>query len=841
MLKLSTPFKLAFLELKHGWKHFGVFVTCLILGVAIMATVNTFGSVVQNALNHEAQGLLGGNIEVRIRGVAAQDKEVQFLKKYGKVSYVATMRAMAHSGEEHTLVELKAIDKNYPLIGDLEFNENINKSDVFKENGIAVDRILLSQINAKLGDTIQLGEEVYTIKATLKKEPDRAVQIFNFGPRVMLSHESIKASKLVNTFSLVEHRYRILTKPEITVNEVFEETVKQELQSNFPNTSWRVNSGTDGNRMLKRFLNQLLSFLNLSGLSTFLIAGIGIASAVRSYLSRKVETIAVLKVQGASKKLIAKTYIMVLTLLSLFAGVVGVCIAQAIISSLMPILKGILPVLEGGSAMHFPSLLLAVWYGLLVAYLFSVPALLSALEICPALLFRSKINVLYLHNNKAVRLSVFIFSVLLFLTLYVTAVDKLFTIGAICLITLAFCLFYLCVTAVKAWAKRIHVKKSWLKLAVGNLYRPGATTGTVVFAIGISLMVLIALTLTESNFQQRIQKVVEERAPSLFMIDIQPHQKQNLEALLKEYSPHVMMYPMVRGRVSYVNGVPANEVTVDPDIDWVMRGDRGISYSNKAPENAIISHGKWWNDTQASNNPLLSVDQRILSGMNLKLGDTITLTILGKDITAKIANARQIDYSTFQINFAMMLSQGVIDKMPHTSVATIHMENATNETEFEIVKRIAKEFPGVTTIRTKEIVSLVQTLMNHIATALSLTVGLSLFAGLLVLASSLSSTIDQRRYDVAVLKVYGARKSDIIKSCTAEWMLLALITSIISAVIGTFSAYLINSQLRAQEFDLMPEVTLTTILLCCIIVWCVGFIGNRKLFNLRPSNILRNE
>lgn len=834
------PLKLALLELKHGWKHFSVFVTCLVLGVAIMATVNTFGSIVQKSLKHEAQGLLGGNLEVRIRGVAAQQEEVEFLKKYGDISYVATLRAMAHSGDNHKLVELKAVDKNYPLIGDLVFNENIQKGDIFKNNGIAVDNILLSQMNLKIGDTIQLGEDVYTIKATLKTEPDRAVQIFNFGPRVMVSHQDLKSSKLINTFSLVEHRYRILTKDGITANEAFESQVEKELQANFPNTSWRVSSGTDGNRMLKRFLNQLLSFLNLSGLSTFLIAGIGIASAVRSYLSRKVETIAVLKVQGASRTLIAQTYILVLTILSLFAGVIGIAIAQGIVSTFMPVLKDILPVLEGHSAMHSPSLLLAVWYGILIAYLFSIPALLSALDIRPALLFRSKSNILYLKNNKAVRLSIFIFSILLFTTLYTTAVDKAFTLGAICLITLAFCIFYLCVSAVKSWAKRLHVKKPWLKLAIGNLYRPGATTGTVVFAIGISLMVLIALTLTESNFQKRIEKVVQERAPALFMIDIQPHQKQQLNALLKEYSPHVMMYPMVRGRVSYVNGVPASEVTVDPDIDWVMRGDRGISYSKNKPENAILSEGEWWSETP-SDTPLLSVDKRILSGMNLELGDTITLTILGKDIKAKIANTRLIDYSTFQINFAMMLSAGVIDKMPHTSVATIHIENTSNDIEFELINRIATKFPGVTTIRTKEIVDLVQTLMKHIATALSVTVGLSLFAGLLVLASSLSSTIDQRRYDVAVLKVYGARKRDILKSCTAEWMLLALITSLISAILGTFSAFLINNQLRAQEFDLMPEVTITTILLCCVVVWCVGFIGNRTLFNLRPSNILRNE
>lgn len=837
----KMPFKLAFLELKHGWKHFSVFVTCLILGVAIMATVNTFGSVIQSALKHEAQGLLGGDMEVRIRGVAATEEERAFLNNYGKVSYVATMRAMAHFGEEHTLVELKAVDDNYPLIGDVTFNENISKQDVFANNGVAVDSILLSQMDAQIGDTIQLGEGTYTIKATLKTEPDRAVQIFNFGPRVMLNHKSMESSKLINTFSLVEHRYRILKNSDIVVNEAYEEKVEDELKATFPNTSWRVSTGTDGNRMLKRFLNQLLSFLNLSGLATFLIAGIGIASAVRSYLSKKVETIAVLKVQGAKKKLIAKTYILVLGILSCVGGLLGVLISLGLTLFFMPFLKTFLPVLEGYSGLHIPSLLLALWYGVLVAYLFSMPALLSALEIRPALLFRAKNSFLSLQNSKAVRQSVFFFSVLLFLTLYLSAIDKTFTLGAIAVIACAFGLFYLCAVGIKAWAKRINVKTPWLKLAIGNMHRPGATTGTVIFAIGISLTVLIALTLTEANFQQRIEKVVQERAPSLFMIDIQPHQKKDLEKLLLSHSPEVMMYPMVRGRISYVNNVPAEKVEVDEDIDWVMRGDRGISYAATLPENANIVKGKWWTEHSPSSQPLLSVDERILTGMNLELGDTMTLKVLGKDITATIANARLIDYSTFQINFAMMLSPGVIDKMPHTSVATIHLKSASNETEFALVKQIAKDFPGVTTIRTKEIVDLVQNIMGHIATALSLTVGLSLFAGLLVLTSALSATVDQRRYDVAILKVLGARKSDILKSCTAEWMMLALITSAIAASIGTFSAWLINNRLRGQEFFAMPEVTLSTILLCCAVIWCVGYWGNRQIFNLRPSGILRNE
>jgi putative ABC transport system permease protein len=334
---------------------------------------------------------------------------------------------------------------------------------------------------------------------------------------------------------------------------------------------------------------------------------------------------------------------------------------------------------------------------------------------------------------------------------------------------------------------------------------------------------------------------MEEKAPSLFMIDIQPHQKENIQKLLLEYAApeKVMLFPMVRGRITKIAGKQVDETKIDDDIDWAVRGDRGLSYSAVPPPNANIVKGKWWPEDYKGK-PLLSVDARFLGGMGVDIGDTITVTILGEDITAEIASAREIDYSTFQMNFAMMLSSGTIEEFPHTTLATIHLDKHQDK-EFELVGRIAKDFPGVTAIRTKEVVDLVQNIMQHIATALRFTVAISLLAGLLVLTSALSATIEQRMYDVAILKVLGARRSDILKSCTAEWMLLAIVTSMISAIIGTVGAWLINARLKGQEFYLMPQVTLATIVACIFVIWVIGYTGNRRLFSFHPASLLRNE
>lgn len=837
----SLSVKLALLELRHGWRHFYIFVACLTLGVAMMASVNTFGSVVKKSLNSEAQSLLGGDMEIRIRGIEASNEQRGFIEKYGKVSEVTTLRSMLHYKDQHILVEIKSIDESYPLIGTLAFNEQISKEDALSNNGIAVDSILLSQLGAEMGSSVKIGEATYIIRATIKTEPDRAVQIFSFGPRVMMSRTSLKDSRLVTTFSLAEHRYRILAQKNVIADDKYEKQVEAELQEAFPDTSWRVSTGTDGNRTLKRFLDQLLAFMTLSGLATLLIAGIGIGSSVRAYLEKKSQTIAVLKVQGASRKLVLTTYALVIGTLALAGGSAGTLIAIAAVTSLMPLLADFLPTLKGQGAISISALLLAIWYGILISYLFSLPALLSAINVRPSVLFRSKTGILLFRNNKTVRIAISAIAGLMLTTLLLNSDDYLFIIGVVLVILFAMGLFGLCSFCIKKSARKIKVKKPWLKLALVNMHRVGSTTGTVIFAIGISLTVLIVLTLTEANFQARIKQLMEEKAPSLFMIDIQPHQRESIKTLLLEYTnpEQVMLFPMVRGRITHIAGKPVEQVKIDDDIDWAVRGDRGLSYSAKPPANANIVKGTWWPEDYKGK-PLLSVDERFLSGMGVDIGDSITVSILGREITAEIANAREIDYSTFQMNFAMMLSPGAIEEFPHTNLATIHLDT-NRDKEFELVGLIAKDFPGVTAIRTRDVVDLVQNIMKHIATALRATVAISLLAGILVLTSALSATIQQRMYDVAILKVLGARRSDILKSCTAEWMLLAFVTSLIAASIGTFAAWLINTRLRGQEFYLMPEVTLTIITACIVVIWVIGYAGNRRLFSFRPASLLRNE
>lgn len=825
-------FELAWRELRQGWRHFATFLACLVLGVCVITAIGTIRATITHSLDNEATALLGGDVEVGLRSYDFAPEHIAYLQSAGKISHVATMRSMLRTGEQSPLlVELKAVDEAYPLVGEL-----IIDGVAMDATTLAVDRSLLDQMAIPVGTTVRIGQADYTIGAVLEREPDRVVQLFTFGPRVMMTHEALERSGLTKGYSLVDNDYRVLLTDK-TALAGFEAATK----ARFPDMPWRIKTDTDGNSRVERFIDQLSLFLILSGLATFLIGGIGIGSAVHAYMSKKAETIAIMKTLGASRATILRIYMLVVGMLTVIGSVLGIALSAAGTAILLPFIGQFLPV-QNVLLLDVDAAALAAWYGLLISYLFSLPALMGALDVKPALLFRSGIEVISLSASRIVWLSSAVLATLLLATLFLTAGDGLFIGGFVGVAALSFVVFGATSWTTKRIAKHLKVRQPWLRLALGNLHRAGNTTGTVVLAIGVSLTVLIALTLTEANFQSKISRVAEAEAPTLFMIDVQPHQTEPLRKLLAKMpgAQEIMVFPMVRGRIVELNGETVEPDDVKEDVRWAIRGDRGLSYSAAPPENANITIGQWW-PQDYSGKPLVSVDERFIDGMSLQLGDTITLDILGERLVATVASARRMDYSTFQLNFALMLSPGVIDDYPQTYLSTVHLDTDAKATA-QAVRTISEHFPNITTIQTTEAVERVRELLGHIATALTVTVLVSLLAGLLVLSSALSAMLSYRLYDTAVLKVLGARQRDILKAYTTEWMLLALITVVIAACIGTFGAWLILQRFPGDNaFMFMPHITFITALICISIIWVVGYVGNRQVFRLRPAGLLRNE
>ena len=833
-----SAFKFACHELYHGWRQFVLFLACLGLGVTVMALVNLFANVVETDLALNENSLLGGDVEVSRQSDQASPELQDYLSQYGQVSHIRTLRGMVRHQQDALLVELKAVDQAYPLLGRVQLNEDMLFADALRDDGLVVDPVILDQLAIQLGDVIQLGQHQFTVRATIKKEPDRIVQMLGFGPRVMLSQAALDQAQLISAGSLVNQRYRLLQTTPKQPQATLKATLETALPSRFEDQKWRVRTSARGNRGALRFVDQLSTYLMLAALATYLIAGIGIASSMQSLMALKMTTIAVLKSLGANRQFIFRTYFYLVLCLCLLGGMLGVVCAVLIGQQLLPTLATILPNLKTQSVFSITPVLMALWYGFLVALLFALHSLMSMTQVRPALLFRGQ-NISPPSISSLWRwLLMAGLGGLLVLSLLWSAQDWQLMLNAILMVLLTLFLFAGLVMVLRYLTAKLSPRKVWLGLAFHQLHRPGSNATMVVFAIGLSLSLLVTLNLTEQNINTRLKHILAEQAPDLFMLDVRASQGEQLRQLLQDQTQELVMVPMLRGYVTAINQVPVDELKPPPDMRWFLRGDRGLTYSAEQPINTRLTQGQWWPSTP-SKTTLVSLDQRVLDAFDLALGDEITVTVLNQPITAKIANARKVDYASMQINFAIIFSAGELNHFPHTQVVAVKLKST--QQMGKLIRQITMQMPNISIIQTKTAAALFKTVLERVIWLLNTAALVSLIAALLVLISTLNASVQQRRYELALFKVLGARRHVLLKSCLAEWCGLALSSAGIAIGVGILSAWLLQQRFNAPDFYWFPEVVGLTLLLTLMVVVVVGILVNLRVFAVRPMQILRND
>lgn len=843
--------KLAKIQLKGAFRHFAVFVICLVIGVSIITTVNLFSRLIQKTMITESKSLLGGDLEVVSR--FGENAEVKgYLSQFGKVSHIKTTQGMLSFKGKQLLVSIKAIDDLYPLYGKFVLKNSKNPYQNLTQNSVVVDSSLLAQLNLKLGEKIKIGLADFIVIGEIDREPDRVVQTLNFGPRVMMNHLALEKTGLIQNLSLKRERYRIKLKDEYKKVD-FKDELQSQLNTQFSDLFFNVRDDTNNNNRVGEFINKLTGFLNLLSLGIFLIAGIGIASSIRSYLSRTYQTVAILKIQGANQKIILQTYGLIIGILAIISAIVGILFSFILFYTAYPFIADLLPILKKKIEFDFISPLLALWYSLLIAYLFSIPSLISLHKMKTSQLFRQKIYHFDTLIDKTSLVWILGFTLVLVLSITLTSSNPLFMSISIALLILALLAFALLGNLCQFVVKHIKItnpKLLWLRLALSNISDNKSNIYIVVLAIGMSLSILLTLNLTEANFNNQIKQRLNNQIPDLFMIDIQPSQKQELEKLLSNsiVSSYDIL-PLVRGKITAIKGVPIENLTIPEEIEWALRRDRGISYSDVSPKNAKIVAGKWW-DSNYQGKPLASVDQRLLDEMNLKIGDEISIQILNKTIIAQIASSRSVDYASFQINFFLMLSPNSIEKFPHNYISTVAFNKSANEkintnNRAQIVSLINEKLPNVSIVQTSEVIDLIKEVINNIAIALKVMASISIFAGFLILISVLSASIQDKLYETAIFKALGTSWNHIMKVHLAQWLILCTITCVVAIFVGITGAYLVDlyfaNNFREASFYISLSTLFNLSAFTYLIVLVIGYFGLRKIFQIKISSLLRND
>lgn len=842
---LALALRLARSELKAGFggglRGFRILIACLAIGVAAIAGVGSLSAGLVEGLRADGQAILGGDVEFRLTQRAMPADEQAFLAGQGHLSVTRELRGMARTadGNERALVELKAVDGAYPLYGTAVLDPAMPLADAVATkdgvSGIVVDPAVLDRLGLKLGDRLTLGEGHFEIRARLLREPDAGANPFKLGPRVMIAQDALPATGLdqPGTISVTVARLRLA--PGVAPAQVM-----AAAKTAFPDAGWRARDTSEAAPSIQNFIDRTGLFLTLVGLTALLVGGVGVGNAISAHLAEKTTTIATLKCLGASGRVVFLAYLIELLVLGLIGVALGLAIGAAAPWAIVALAGDNLPV-AARLALYPRPLGLAALFGTLVAVAFSLWPLVRARGVPAAALFRAAILGLDGRLGWRDGLATLVVAAALAGLAIGTADDRRLAAWFVGGVLAALVLFRLASAGVMLLARRLRrIRWPALRMAVANLHRPGAATPSVVLSLGLGLTVLVAVALVESSLGREVTERLPAQAPSTFFIDIQPDQVAGFEDLAT-HTPGVdglERVPNLRARIVKLNGIPVDQAPVEPGALWAVRGERGLTYTGKLPVGSRVVEGAWW-PADYQGPPLISLDADLAKGLHLKLGDTVTFSVAGREVSGQLSNLRRIDWSSLGINFFTIFSPGALEHAPQTNLATVRAVTPADAAALE--RTVTDRFPNVSAIRVKDALDTVNRILGDLADAVRLTAAITLAVGALVLSGAIAAGQQRRIYEAVVLKVLGGTRRRLAWGFLVEYGLLGLIAALIAAGLGTLAAWAVTTQVMKGEWTFDGLRVVETVGVSVILTLIVGFTGTWRALGAKAAPHLRNE
>lgn len=845
---LTLTLRMAWREMRGGLRDFTMFMACLGLGVAAVAAVGTLSTSVDSSLRDNARTLLGGDLALRQIHQPLSQGVLDALTSRGRVARFTTLRSMARSNDplepRSTLIEIKAVDQAYPLLGQVELASGRDLAQALAPSGdipsAVVDPALPARLGIEVGDVMRLGQAEFVISDLLAREPDTTSSFFGLGMRIMIRQSDLEATDLVRTGSIVTYHATLLLDPGL---DPF--AVKAELEAAFPDAPWRLRDYTQASRTLEQILSNMTLYLTLVGVAALLVGGIGAANGVRSFIAAREASIATFKCLGATRAMVVAAYLAQVLALSLVACAFGVVLGLVSAWFAGLFLAGVLPV-DLGFTLHAQPLLAATGLGLLTTLIFSLWPLSAAGAVSPAQLFRGHADPVARRPGKRMLLAVLLLCLALYGLLAWYVNDAFLATafsGAILVCTVFFLLLAKAMRFLAAHMPRPRDPR--LRHALTGLYRPGAPTTSVIFSIGLGLTVLAAVTLTDGNMQHLISNRLPEVAPAFFYIDIPPAE---IDAFLETARsvPGVTLVesqPSLRGRIVRINGRPVDQVQVDPDSEWALRSERGLTFAAEPDQDMAITAGEWWppDTDRTGQTPLICFDAALAKGFGIGVGDTLTVNVLGRDITAEIACLREIDWTSLSINHTFIFAPGTLENAPHAFIATVRTDNRDPATTQTLDRLVSQRFPDVVVIDMSDILSDVRDIFSQIGITVRATAVLTLLAGLLVLAETLRANLRRRRYEAVVFKVLGATRRDIMVSLVFEFLLLGGAAALMAGALGLAVSYPFVTWVLKQQWVFLPVPLALIITGGMAATLVLGLMGVRAALGRKAWPVLRNE
>jgi len=857
--RFAIALRFALRDLRGGLRGFYVFIACIALGVMAIAGVNSFASSLGDGLTREGRTILGGDLSFTLIHREADAAERAFLDRTGRVSAAATMRAMSRapgaSGDAReradaggaALVEIKAVDGAYPLFGTVRLDPALPLADVLAARdgafGAAADPLLIARLGLKLPARITVGAATIEIRAALTGEPDRlSAGTFGFGPRLLIGTDALRATGLLQPGALVRWHYRL----RLPAGDAGDAAVQRAIAAatvQVPAAGWEVRSRSNASPALERNIERFTQYLTLVGLTALLVGGVGVANAIRGHLDRKRDVIATMKSLGATGGGVFTIYLVQAMMLAFIGAIPGLILGAALPFLIARLFGAVLP-LPIAPALHVDDLALALLYGLLTALAFAIWPLGRVHDVSVSALFRDEVA----PERRWPRFVYVALTVLAVATLAALAVKLAYDqrIAALFVVAAAgvFVSLRLVASLVMAAARRLPRPRSTvLRLAVANIHRPGALTASVVLSLGLGLALLVTVIEVDGNLRRQFIAALPSQAPSFFFLDIQAADAGRFDTFIRAHAPGATLerVPMLRGRIVSAKGVRAEDIRVPASQNWVLQSDRGITYSDTVPAGSRIAQGEWWKPDY-SGPPLVSFERRVASALGLSVGDAVVVNVLGRNIEARVANTRTLDWQSLGINFAMVFAPASLRGAPHTYIATLTYPGGGGSVAAEtaLLKAVSDTFPSITTVRVREAIDTVGGVITNLVAALRGASALTLLMAALVLGGALAAGHRHRVYDAVVLKTLGATRGTLLAAYALEYLMLGLATAVFGVAAGTAAAAFVIAQVMNLPFTWLPGPDLAAAAAAVLATVAPGLLGTFRALGQKPAPVLRS-
>lgn len=889
-------FRMALRETRAAWRHFLYFFACVALGVGALVSVSLFAANVEQAVTKEARGLMGGDVEVRLSRMLSPSglAVLRSLETRGiATTHVSELVAMTaaegrtggSSGVTTQLVELKAVEAGYPFYGVVETEPpapllTLLASQPVEKSGVAVHGALVQEsflirMGLSVGDRIQIGQARFVITGVLKKETDRIISLFSLGPRVMISQEGLIVSELIKPGSRVRERYLLrVPKP------AEPERILYELRGRLARERAHVMAYKDAQPQLRQFIDQFARYLGLIGLTALLVGGIGVAMTVQAFLREKLTTIAVLKALGADSSTVLQIYLAQTLLFGLIGSLAGAILGASLQGALPALLFHLFPLdlvslpIRGERVTLLP-VLKGIAAGLLATVLFTLWPLLRVREIRPGLILRREVELAESEDVRGLagwrirlrqrwvwptdRLS-WLAAIGMVFSLAGLAVwqARSFTIGLLFIGALAVAVVLLqsaafCLVRGLAKVSSPRLKRSLVvRLGLANVYRPGSQAAGVLVAVGIGIMVIVAVALIERSLVRQLGETRLVGAPTFFFIDIQPDQKDAFQRLILDRATNsrLELTPLVRSRLHAINGGLINTDTLRKQEKehgegktWYYTRDYVLTFLEEIPKDNVLTKGTWWSNPEMRRRgkvgvPLVSVEEEAARNLGLDIGSIVAFDIQGSIVAAKVASLRRVNWSSFSTNFYMVLSPGSLEGAPFTYVATVRVSPAE---EVPLQQAVVTAFPNVTAINIGDVLATFTHVLERLSLAIKAMALFCILAGGVVMAAALVTTRYRRLYESVLFTVLGATRGMIARSFATEYAVLGLVAGFIGVVLASLLSWAFLFFFTDLDWALEPKTLAAALALTVVLTLTVGFLTTFRILGQRPLAVLRRE